>query len=53
MIGWRVRVHSSRACLMSGRSCSLARATANIGPLVELRFLELDVKDHSGLTLLL
>ena len=25
MIGWRVEVHSSRACLMSGRSCSLAR----------------------------
>ena len=25
MIGWRVEVHSSRACFMSGRSCSLAR----------------------------
>ena len=25
MIGWRVKVHSSRACFMSGRSCSLAR----------------------------
>jgi hypothetical protein len=25
MIGWRVEVHSSRAYLMSGRSCSLAR----------------------------
>ena len=25
MIGWRVKVHSSRACFMSSRSCSLAR----------------------------
>ena len=25
MIGWRVKVHSSRACSMSGRSCSPAR----------------------------
>jgi hypothetical protein len=33
--------------------CFSTRPTANIGPLVELRFLELDVKDHSGLTLLL
>ena len=24
-IGWRVKVHSSRVCFLSGRSCSLAR----------------------------
>ena len=32
MIGWRVKVHSSRACLMSGRSCSLARRVLWNGP---------------------
>ena len=32
MIGWRVEVHSSRACFMSGRSCSLARRVLWNGP---------------------